>query len=50
MEAYNAGRPLGEDDVNKMITATVPLAKTMDEQLKAIKSWAHDRAMPASKV
>jgi SpoVK/Ycf46/Vps4 family AAA+-type ATPase len=50
IEAYNAGRPIDEDDVNRMITATVPLARTMDEQLKAIKSWAHDRAMPASKV
>jgi hypothetical protein len=31
-----------------MISATVPLAVTMEEQIKAIKSWAHDRALNAS--
>jgi len=41
---------LNEDDMSKMLTATVPLSRTMDEQIKAIKSWAHDRAMPASKA
>jgi SpoVK/Ycf46/Vps4 family AAA+-type ATPase len=50
IDAYNQGRTMTEDDVNRIITGTVPLSKTMDEQLKAIKSWAHDRAMAASKV
>ncbi len=50
VEAFNQGRKLTEDDLSKMITNTVPLSKTMDEQIKAIKSWAHDRAMPASKA
>jgi SpoVK/Ycf46/Vps4 family AAA+-type ATPase len=50
IEAYNQGRKLSEDDLSKMITDTVPLSRTMDEQIKAIKSWAHDRAMPASKA
>ena len=50
IEAYNQGRKLTEDDLSKMITDTVPLSRTMDEQIKAIKSWAHDRAMPASKA
>jgi SpoVK/Ycf46/Vps4 family AAA+-type ATPase len=49
VEAFNQGRKLNEDDMSKMLTATVPLSRTMDEQIKAIKSWAHDRAMPASK-
>jgi SpoVK/Ycf46/Vps4 family AAA+-type ATPase len=50
IEAFNQGRKLTEDDLSKMITYTVPLSRTMDEQIKAIKSWAHDRAMPASKA
>ncbi len=50
VEAFNQGRKLTEDDLSKMITNTVPLSRTMDEQIKAIKSWAHDRAMPASKA
>jgi hypothetical protein len=28
----------------------IPLARTMDEQLKAIRSWARTRALPATKV
>ena len=48
VEAFNQGRKLTEDDMSKTLTATVPLSRTMDEQIKAIKSWAHDRAMPAS--
>ena len=31
-----------------MISATVPLAVTMEEQIKAIRSWAHERALNAS--
>ena len=50
VEAFNQGRKLTEDDLSKMITNTVPLSRTMDEQIKAIKSWAHDRAMPASRA
>ena len=50
IEAFNEGRKVSEDDLSKMITNTVPLSRTMDEQIKAIKSWAHDRAMPASKA
>jgi SpoVK/Ycf46/Vps4 family AAA+-type ATPase len=49
VEAYNEGRGMTEDDLNRIISTTVPLSRTMDDQLKAIKSWAHDRAMPASR-
>jgi hypothetical protein len=38
-----------EEDLHRMISATVPLSVTMEEQIKAIKSWAHDRALNASK-
>ena len=51
VDAYNeGGRTMTEDDLSRIISAAVPLSKTMDEQLKAIKSWAHDRAMVASKA
>lgn len=49
IDAYNESRAMNEDDVSRHITNTVPLAKTMEEQIKAIKSWAHDRALSASK-
>ena len=34
----------------KMISSTVPLSVTMEEQIKAIRSWAHERALNASKA
>ena len=49
VDAYSEGRGLTEDDLHRMISATVPLAITMEEQIKAIRSWAHDRALNASK-
>jgi SpoVK/Ycf46/Vps4 family AAA+-type ATPase len=48
VEAYSETRSVTEDDLHRVITATVPLAITMEEQIKAIKSWAHDRALNAS--
>ncbi len=49
IEAFSEKRTMTEDDVSRVITNTVPLSRTMDEQIKAIKSWAHDRAISASK-
>ncbi len=49
IEAFNEKRPLDEDAVSRVITNTVPLSRTMDEQIKAIKSWAHNRALSASR-
>ncbi len=48
VESYSEARPVTEDDLHRVISATVPLAVTMEEQIKAIKSWAHDRALNAS--
>ena len=48
VDAYAEGRPLTEEDLHRMIAATVPLSVTMDEQIKQIRSWAHDRALNAS--
>ena len=48
VESYSEARAVTEEDLHRVITATVPLAVTMEEQIKAIKSWAHDRALNAS--
>ena len=48
VDAYAENRTLTEDDLYRMISATVPLAVTMEEQIKAIRSWAHERALNAS--
>ena len=48
VDAYSEKRDVTEDDLYKMIAATVPLSVTMEEQIKAIRSWAHERALNAS--
>jgi vesicle-fusing ATPase len=48
IEALSEERPLTEADLYRSIGAFVPLSVTMFEQIKAIKKWAHDRAIPAS--
>lgn len=47
-EAFNQNRKLSEDDLFSIFGSSVPLSLTMDEQIKKIKSWAHNRAAPAS--
>lgn len=49
VDAYSEKRDIAEDDLYKMISATVPLSVTMEEQIKAIRSWAHERALNASR-
>ena len=49
IDAYSEKRDITEDDLYKMISATVPLSVTMEEQIKAIRSWAHERALNASR-
>lgn len=48
VEAYDRGEPVSDDDLFTQIGKIVPLATTMAEQIKHIKSWAHDRAIRAS--
>jgi SpoVK/Ycf46/Vps4 family AAA+-type ATPase len=48
VDAYSEKRDVTEDDLYRMISATVPLSVTMEEQIKAIRSWAHERALNAS--
>lgn len=48
-EAFNDNRKLVEDDLFMLFGASVPLSTTMEEQIKQIRSWAHNRAVRASK-
>jgi AAA+ superfamily predicted ATPase len=43
----NGGR-VGTDDLAGAIGAVVPVARTMDAEIKALREWAIGRAMPAS--
>lgn len=47
-EAFNENRPLSEDDLYVIFGSSVPLSTTMEEQIKQIRSWAHNRAVRAS--
>ncbi len=47
-EAFNHNRPLNEDDLFVIFGSSVPLSLTMEEQIKKIRSWAHNRAVRAS--
>jgi SpoVK/Ycf46/Vps4 family AAA+-type ATPase len=47
-DAFYAGRDLDTGDVLKALRETVPLARTMDEQINRLRSWASGRARDAS--
>jgi len=47
-EAFNQNRKLEEDDLFVIFGSSVPLSTTMEEQIKHIRSWAHNRAVRAS--
>jgi SpoVK/Ycf46/Vps4 family AAA+-type ATPase len=48
-DAYHERRDMEMQDVNRNIASIVPLSKTMEEQMKRIRSWAFGRATPASR-
>lgn len=48
-EAFNENRKLAEDDLFVIFGTSVPLSTTMEEQIKKIRSWAHNRAVRATK-
>ncbi|HPT48430.1 MAG TPA: hypothetical protein PLM07_21300, partial [Candidatus Rifleibacterium sp.] len=48
IEAFHRGTPLSQDDLYTIIRSTVPLSRTMSEQIKFIKGWASERAVSAS--
>ncbi|MFO7820673.1 MAG: AAA family ATPase [Lentisphaeria bacterium] len=47
--AYSEKRQFSMQDLNAVANKVVPLSRTMEEQIKQIKSWAFSRATPASK-
>ncbi len=49
VEAFDRGNALNQDDLYTIIRSTVPLSRTMSEQIKFIKNWASERAVSASK-
>ena len=49
VDAYHEGRSLTIDDITRNTSRTIPLSKTMEDQIKKIRSWAFTRATPASK-
>jgi SpoVK/Ycf46/Vps4 family AAA+-type ATPase len=49
IEAYHEGRSFTIDDITRNTARMVPLSKTMEDQMKKIRSWAYGRATPASK-
>ena len=44
------GSQVTQNDLLSSFGKIIPLARTMEEQLKAIRSWARNRALPATRV
>jgi AAA+ superfamily predicted ATPase len=47
-DAFYARHELSTADIQEALTQTVPLAKTMDEQISNLRAWAEGRARNAS--
>jgi SpoVK/Ycf46/Vps4 family AAA+-type ATPase len=47
-EAFDANRPLEMGDLLEVLNDTVPLSTMMSEELDALRTWARQRARPAS--
>ncbi|PZO49045.1 MAG: AAA family ATPase [Phormidesmis priestleyi] len=47
-EAFAQGREFTQLDIIAAIRATMPLSKTMSEQVTALRDWARQRARPAA--
>jgi len=48
MEAWQESRAFNERDLIRQTVNMVPLSRTMEEQIQAIKDWSFQRAVPAS--
>jgi hypothetical protein len=48
--AHAQGKPLSQNQILSTFGKIIPLSKTMEEQVKAIRSWARTRAIPATSV
>jgi len=47
-DAFSARKELSTEQILNAVTQTVPLAKTMDEQIGSLREWAEGRARNAS--
>ncbi len=47
-QAFTEGRELNSPDIIKALSETVPLSQTMEERVEELRTWAKDRARPAS--
>lgn len=47
-QAFSQDREVNTNDILEAIHQTTPLSKTMDSQVKALRSWAEGRARPAA--
>ena len=47
-DAFSEGKQLNTNHILASLTQTVPLAKTMEERISALRSWAEGRARSAS--
>jgi len=47
-DAFEANHDLNNEDVLKALSATVPLSRTMENQISALRNWARAHARPAS--
>jgi hypothetical protein len=47
-DAFSARKELSTEQILNAVTQTVPLAKTMDEQINNLRAWAEGRARNAS--
>ena len=48
--AHAKGIDLTQNDLLAAFAKIIPLSKTMEDQIKAIRSWARNRALPATTV
>jgi ATP-dependent 26S proteasome regulatory subunit len=49
-DAFDAGRDIETEDVVRSVRQSVPLSRTMKEQIALLREWAATRARPASSV
>lgn len=50
ISAHAASREMSQNDLLAGFGKVVPLSRTMEEQLKSIRSWARTRALPATRA
>ena len=44
----DGGREVTQADLDGAIRQTIPLSRTMDQEIDALRDWAHERTRPAS--